>query len=166
MGGAIRFGFGVTIGGFFRPWGWGYNRFDWGGHAVFINNARWGRTWVNRGAYVHPYESGRAPVCRGGPRPAEAHELHERSDPNARLRGKAAGRSRNTAITARANLLSGQRVLEDALKQATDTETAKKGKEGVWSADTYVCAPLHSDTNSYFVSWSAFCGGRRFPRTA
>src|SRR5580698_2703635 len=23
VGGAIRFGFGVTIGGFFRPWGWG-----------------------------------------------------------------------------------------------------------------------------------------------
>ena len=39
-------------------------------------------------------------------------------------------------------------MLEDALKQAT--ETAKKGKEGVWSADTYVRAPLHSDTNSYF----------------
>jgi hypothetical protein len=39
VGGAIRFGFGVTIGGFFRPWGWGYNRFDWGGHAVIINNA-------------------------------------------------------------------------------------------------------------------------------
>ena len=40
-------------------------------------------------------------------------------------------------------------MLEDALKQAT--ETAKKGKEGVWIADTYVCAPpFQSDTNSYF----------------
>src|SRR4029077_11091621 len=39
VGGAIRFGFGVTLGAFFRPWGWGYNRFDWGGHAVFLNNA-------------------------------------------------------------------------------------------------------------------------------
>ena len=57
VGGAIRFGFGVSLGVFFRPWGWGpgYSRFDWGGHAVFINNARWGRTWFNRGAYVHPY---------------------------------------------------------------------------------------------------------------
>src|ERR1700692_3587987 len=63
-------------------------------------------------------------------------------------RAKDATPWKSTAITARANLLSGQRVLEDALKQAT--ETAKKGKEGVWSADTYVCAPLHSDTNSYF----------------
>lgn len=78
VGGAIRFGFGITIGGFFRPWGWSFNRFDWGGHALFINNARWGRTWVNRGEYVHPYPD----VHRfaAGPRPAEAHELHERSD--------------------------------------------------------------------------------------
>jgi hypothetical protein len=29
IGGAIRFGFFVTIGDFFRPWGWGYCRFDW-----------------------------------------------------------------------------------------------------------------------------------------
>ncbi|HXP83989.1 MAG TPA: DUF3300 domain-containing protein [Bryobacteraceae bacterium] len=78
IGGAIRFGFGVTIGAFFRPWGWGYGRFDWGGHAVFINNAPWGRTWVNRGAYVHPYEG----VRRWGPaeRGPEAHPLHERSE--------------------------------------------------------------------------------------
>jgi uncharacterized protein DUF3300 len=40
VGGAIRFGFGVTLGLSFRPWGWGYNRFDWGGHGVFINNER------------------------------------------------------------------------------------------------------------------------------
>jgi hypothetical protein len=78
LGGAIRFGFGVTIGGFFRPWGWGYQRFDWGGHRVFINNAPWGRTWVNRGAYVHPY----AGVRRFAPaeRVPERHELHQRSD--------------------------------------------------------------------------------------
>src|SRR6202167_5291630 len=57
VGGGIRFGFGITIGAFFRPWGWGagFGRFDWGAHAVFINNARWGRTWVNRATYVHPY---------------------------------------------------------------------------------------------------------------
>jgi Phosphate-starvation-inducible E family len=54
---------------------------------------------------------------------------------------------KSTAITDRANLLSGQKV-PDALKQAT--ATAKKGKEGIWSADTYVRAPFHSDTNSYF----------------
>ena len=79
VGGAIGFNFGVTIGPAFRPWGWGYNRFDWGAHAVFLNNARWGRTWANRGIYVHPYDG----VRRFGPdfrRPAEAHEIHERSE--------------------------------------------------------------------------------------
>jgi hypothetical protein len=78
VGGAIRFGFGVSLGLSFRPWGWGYNRFDWGGHGVFINNARWGRNWDNRGAYVHPY----ADVHRFGPgqRAPEHHELEQRSD--------------------------------------------------------------------------------------
>src|SRR5580692_7918503 len=76
VGGAIRFGFGVSIGGFFAPWGWGGGgiRFDWGAHAVFINNARWGRTWANRATYVHPYPAiHRAPP--GAARPAEGHEL-------------------------------------------------------------------------------------------
>jgi hypothetical protein len=76
VGGAIRFGFGVNLGIAFRPWGWGYNRFDWGGHAVFINNAPWRRGWVDRGRYVHPYAVRRFE----GPRPAERHELRERSE--------------------------------------------------------------------------------------
>jgi hypothetical protein len=78
VGGGIRFGFGVTIGAFFRPWGWGSGWFDWGGHAVFINNAPWRRTWVNRGAYAQPYPG----VRRFGPgeRAPEQHELHERSE--------------------------------------------------------------------------------------
>jgi hypothetical protein len=78
VGGGIRFGFGVGIGGFFRPWGWGYSRFDWGGHRLYINDHPWGRTWVNRGVYVHPYEG----VRRFGPgaRVAERHEVHPRSD--------------------------------------------------------------------------------------
>ena len=79
IGGAIRFGYGVSLGLFFRPWGWGpgFGRFDWGGHAVFLNNERWGRTWVNRGGYVHPY----AGVRRFGPaeRAPEHHELEGRS---------------------------------------------------------------------------------------
>src|ERR1700676_1568211 len=58
---------------------------------------------------------------------------------SARRRGKDAPAWKYTAITARANLLSGQKVL-DALKQAT--ATAKKGKEGVGSADAHVRAPL------------------------
>jgi hypothetical protein len=80
VGGAVRFGFGISLGASFRPWGWGggYNRFDWGGHALFINNRSWGRTYVNRETYVHPYEVRRfQPADR---RPAESHAVHERSD--------------------------------------------------------------------------------------
>ena len=77
VGGAVNFGFGVNIGGFFSPWGWGANRWDWGAHRLFINNAPWGRTWGNRGAYVHPY----AGVTRyNGPAAAEHHELIHRSE--------------------------------------------------------------------------------------
>jgi hypothetical protein len=78
VGGAIGFGFGVTIGTWFRPWGWGYNHFDWRGHAVFINNRPWAREWVNRREYVHPYRGG---VQRWeGPRHEEKHELIARSE--------------------------------------------------------------------------------------
>ena len=78
VGSAIRFGFGVSIGGFFRPWGWGYNRFDWDRRSVFINNARWERNWDNRREYSHPYEG----VHRFGPaeRGPEHHELEQRSE--------------------------------------------------------------------------------------
>jgi hypothetical protein len=55
VGAAISFGFGVSLGVAFRPWGWGVVRFDWGAHALFINNVVWGRTWFNRGFYAHPY---------------------------------------------------------------------------------------------------------------
>jgi hypothetical protein len=78
VGAAIGFGFGIGIGVAFRPWGWGYTRFDWGAHAVFINNAPWGRTWANRGFYAHPY----AGLHRWGPGPraAEGHRLIRRSE--------------------------------------------------------------------------------------
>ncbi len=79
VGGAIRFGFGINIGGFFAPWGWGFSHFDWGGHGVFIGQARWGRTWANRGAYVHPFPQVHR-FAGGGARPPEGHELHARSE--------------------------------------------------------------------------------------
>src|SRR5580658_1198862 len=86
VGGAIHFGFGITIGTFFRPWGWGVglSLFDWGRHTVVINNAPWGRTWANHVAYAHPYPAVRrvAPAARSGgapPRPVEQHQLRERS---------------------------------------------------------------------------------------
>jgi len=55
IGAAIGFRFGVGVGVVFRPWGWGYNRIAWDRRVVFINNAPWQRTWVNRYEYHHPY---------------------------------------------------------------------------------------------------------------
>ena len=88
VGSAIRFGFGVVIGLAFRPWGWGFGwtHFDWGRHVVIVNNHPWGRTWVNRATYVHPYAVRRyAPAA---PRPAERHQLERRS-PQERADAKA-----------------------------------------------------------------------------
>jgi hypothetical protein len=77
IGGAISFGFGVSLGLAFRPWGWGFARFDWGAHSLFIHNVVWGRTWANRGVYVHPYPD----LHRGAPaRRVEGHRLIRRSD--------------------------------------------------------------------------------------
>jgi hypothetical protein len=73
---AIRFDFFATIGEFFRPWGWGYCRFDWDSHVVIINNAPWQRTWINRREYVHPYAVRRYRVEERLP---ERHVLHERT---------------------------------------------------------------------------------------
>lgn len=82
VGGAIGWGFGIGLGVWFRPWGWGYTRFDWGAHAVFINNAAWGRTWYNRGVYAHNYGPG---VRRWAPaNRAEGHRLIPRSAPERR----------------------------------------------------------------------------------
>jgi hypothetical protein len=77
VGLGIRFGFGVGIGLGFRPWGWGLTRFDWGHRAVIVNNAPWGRTWTNRGTYVHPYTVRR--FAPSAPRPPDRHELERRS---------------------------------------------------------------------------------------
>jgi hypothetical protein len=77
VGAAIGFRFGVTLGVPFRPWGWGYNRIAWDRRVVFINNTPWQRTWVNRREYVHPYTVRRVVVVN---RPAERHELMERSE--------------------------------------------------------------------------------------
>jgi hypothetical protein len=78
VGGAIGFGFGVAIGSYFRPWGWGTSHFVWGSHVVIVNNRPWGRTWVNRRVYVHPYEVRR--YSGPGVARAEHHELIQRSE--------------------------------------------------------------------------------------
>jgi hypothetical protein len=79
IGGAISFGFGITIGAWFHPWGWGAVRFGWTEHAIFINNARWDRTWVNRTTYVHPYP-GVHRYTAAQYHAAEHHQLVKRSD--------------------------------------------------------------------------------------
>ncbi len=77
IGRGITFGFGISIGPVFRPWGWGNNRILWNTHTVIINNAEWRRGWGNRGTYVHPYT-----IRRAGPPPRfeERHPLERRDD--------------------------------------------------------------------------------------
>jgi len=55
VGGAIRFGPAITIGTAFGRYGWFGAGFGWSNHAILIDRRPWGRTWINRGAYVHPY---------------------------------------------------------------------------------------------------------------
>jgi hypothetical protein len=66
---AIRYGYSVPMGVYFRPWGWGGNRIVWSSRTVFINNARWERVRANRLTYAHPYAVPRYAV----PRPPEPH---------------------------------------------------------------------------------------------
>jgi len=55
LGGVIRFGAPVTLGVSFGRFGWFGAGFGWGEHALLIDHRPWVRTYVNRGAYVHPY---------------------------------------------------------------------------------------------------------------
>jgi hypothetical protein len=73
IGGALHFGPVVTIGPAFGVYGWYGAGFGWGTHAIFIDHRAWGRTYYNRGAYVHPYTH--AYVHPGGPR-VETHVQH------------------------------------------------------------------------------------------
>ena len=74
VGGAIHFGAGITIGAAFSPFGWGHPFLDWRSHQIVIDNHPWGRTWVNRGAYVHPYaEAYRSP---GPGARVERHDIY------------------------------------------------------------------------------------------
>lgn len=76
VGAAIGFRFGVAVGPVFRPWGWGTNRISWNERVVVVNNAPWGRTWVNRTVYVHPYGIRRVVVHDRGWN--DRHEAMER----------------------------------------------------------------------------------------
>jgi len=72
---AVRFGYGVSIGAVWAPWGWGATRFDWGARTVIIANAPWRRTWTNRVEYVHPFT-----VRRSERRVPETHRAVPRSE--------------------------------------------------------------------------------------
>jgi len=104
---AIRFGYGVTLGVAFQPWGWGYTHFDWGGHVVFINHDPWRRTWVNRATYVHPYA-----IRRAAPAPAHVEEH------------RAVGRSEPERAAAR----EGRKVQEDHKRDEKDKK--ERGRSG------------------------------------
>jgi hypothetical protein len=76
---AIRYGYSVPVGVYYRPWGWGANRIAWSSRTIIINNARWERMRANRLTYVHPYAVPRYGVAR----PPEPHRVvqpsaHER----------------------------------------------------------------------------------------
>lgn len=75
VGGAIHFGPAIVLGVGFAPWGWAHPYFDWRAHGIYFDAVPWGRRWVNRGYYVHPYA--RPYVHREGPR-VERHEFHGR----------------------------------------------------------------------------------------
>jgi hypothetical protein len=94
----ISFGYGIGIGTYFSPWGWGGARFAWDTHGLFINHALWGRTWSNRGSYVHPYAGIERRAWAGGARVTpghfEGHALEARSpaERNAARMGRPAPR--------------------------------------------------------------------------
>jgi hypothetical protein len=78
IGGAIGFGFGISLGFAFTPWGWGPStHFFWDRHELFIAGAHWGRNWNNRGSYVHPYHGFQRYT---GARGAEQHQTIRRSE--------------------------------------------------------------------------------------
>jgi hypothetical protein len=56
IAGAIHFGPAITIGSVFGGWGWWLGSgFEWPSHAILIDRRPWGRVWINRSDYIHPY---------------------------------------------------------------------------------------------------------------
>jgi len=81
--GAISLGYGVTLGAWFAPWGWGTTSFGWANHVVIVNHAPWGRSWY-RATYVHPYGVRRsAPVHYADRHAPVARSAREREEERA-----------------------------------------------------------------------------------
>jgi hypothetical protein len=55
VGGAVVFGPRVFLSPGFATFGWFGAGFGWRGHAILIDHRPWGRTYWNRGVYVHAY---------------------------------------------------------------------------------------------------------------
>jgi hypothetical protein len=85
VAGAIRFGFGITLGAAFVPWGWHSTNFGWSSHTIIVNNAPWHRTYANRLTYVHPYTS--VPRYAAPPRVEEHRAIGRSHDEREAERG-------------------------------------------------------------------------------
>lgn len=77
VGAGITFGPGIFVGAF-APFGWAGPVLGWRTHEIFIDHRPWGRTWVNRGTYVHSYAYPVGPPV--GPR-VERH-VERRAEPH------------------------------------------------------------------------------------
>lgn len=73
--GGVYCGYGVHLGVWFGPWGWGSTRIFWPNGTIIIDGAPWDRNWVNRGIYRHPYRSPRF----AAPPPPERHPERPRT---------------------------------------------------------------------------------------
>lgn len=74
---AVYCGFGIRLGVWFGPWGWGTTRFEWASHRVIVRNVPWGRTWANRGPappHAAPPHAVPRPPDRHPPKPRTPHE--------------------------------------------------------------------------------------------
>jgi hypothetical protein len=91
VGGAIRFGPVVTLGASFGRYGWFGAGFGWRDHAVLIDHRPWVRTYVNRGAYVHPYAR---PYVRPAAPQVEHHEVRPAPHPAAAPQHRDGGNNR------------------------------------------------------------------------
>ncbi len=78
VGGVIRFGPAVSLGPSFGRFGWFGAGFGWRDHSVLIDHRPWVRTYVNRGAYVHPYSR---PYVRPAAPQSEHHEVRPAARP-------------------------------------------------------------------------------------
>jgi hypothetical protein len=75
VGGAIRFGNGISIGAAFAPFGWQEPRFGWGEHNIIVGGHAWDRNEHNREHYSHQYQQ---PYHRAEGGHFQEHHEHDR----------------------------------------------------------------------------------------